>query len=330
MYEEKVRVLLVEDNPRDVEIIRRMLGNYQRARFEVHSADTAEQGLEQLGTDEFDVILLDYMLPGQDGLRFLARVGDDPDVPPVIMLTAQGDERVAAQAMSLGAYDYFPKSSIVSEILAQAIHQALEKYRLNNQLEGAEQVIFTLAAAVEAKDPLTVNHLVRMASYAVQLGKALDLDEGQLVLLRHGAILHYIGKIGVRETILHKPGPLSKDEWKEMKEHPVIGETICAPLRFSHNVGPIIRHHHERWDGRGYPAALAGEQIPFLARVISVIDAFDAMTSDRPYRDALSVEEATSRLDAGAGNQWDPDIMQTFLEIVKQGGPGVRRFTAVS
>jgi putative two-component system response regulator len=169
-----------------------------------------------------------------------------------------------------------------------------------------------------------------MSSYAVQLGKALYLDEGQLVLLRHGAILHDIGKIGVKETILHKPGPLTKAEWSEIKEHPAIGEVICAPLRFSHNVGPIIRHHHERWDGRGYPAALAGEQIPFLARVISVIDAFDAMTSDRPYRDALSVEEAATRLDAGAGHQWDPDITGTFLEIVKQGGPGVRRFTAVS
>jgi CheY-like chemotaxis protein len=119
MYQEKVRVLLVEDNPRDIEIIRRMLGNYKRAEFEVHAADTAEQGLEQLQSDEFDVILLDYMLPGQDGLRFLARVGDDPDVPPVVMLTAQGDERIAVQAMSLGAYDYFPKSSIVSEILGQ-------------------------------------------------------------------------------------------------------------------------------------------------------------------------------------------------------------------
>ena len=144
------------------------------------------------------------------------------------------------------------------------------------------------------------------------------------MLLRYGAILHDIGKIGVSEAILGKPGPLTEVEWEKMREHPVVGESICAPLRFSHQVAPIIRHHHERWDGEGYVDSIAGEEIPFLARVISIVDAFDAMSSDRAYRPALSIGETVRRLSEGAGSQWDPQITRAFVDLVLREGLGTR------
>jgi putative two-component system response regulator len=322
MEKETVRVLLVEDNPQDVEIVRRMLCKYERARFELASAGSTKEGEEALNENPFDLILLDYKLPGEDGLAFLQRLRGRINLPPIIMLTARGDERVAVKAMRWGAYDYFPKSSITSEVLGRAIHQALEKYRLADQLDGAEQVIFRLAGVAEARDAATRGHLRRMAHYAAQFGKALRLNEHEQMLLRYGAILHDVGKIAVNEAILRKPGPLTETEWAEMRLHPIIGEKICAPLRYSHEVGPIIRHHHERWDGQGYLDALAGEEIPFLACVVSVIDAFDAMLSDRPYRRALSLDEAVGRLADGAGTQWDPDIARGFLDLVGHDGLG--------
>ncbi len=183
--------------------------------------------------------------------------------------------------------------------------------------DADEQVIVALAVAVEGKDATTHGHLQRLARYALRLGEALGLDDRQLLFLRYGAILHDIGKIAIPESIVSKPGPLSTDEWYEMRKHPVVGQQICAPLRFSDEVGPLIRHHHERWDGTGYVDSLAGDQIPYLSRVISVVDAFDAMTSDRPYRPALSVDEAMKRLAEGSGTQWDPVITDVFLGLIR-------------
>ena len=320
MPNDTIRVLLLEDNPHDSEIVKRMLGKYERARFEIDSVGSTSEATDALREKPFDLLLLDYNLPGENGLSFLRRVSAEADAPPVIMLTSCGDERVAAEAMRLGAYDYYPKDAISSEVLARAIHQALEKYRLDQQLENTEQVIFTLAAAVEAKDPTTGDHLQRMSDYAVRLGQALDLNEHQLMILRYGGILHDIGKVGVSEAILCKPGSLTEPEWDEIRQHPVIGERICAPLRFSHEVGPMIRHHHERWDGQGYVDLLSGDEIPLLARVICVLDAFDAMSHDRPYREALPPDEVVRRLSEGAGKQWDPDITGTLLDLVRREG----------
>lgn len=320
MANDSIRVLLLEDNPHDTEIIKRMLGKYQRARFEIDSVSSTSEATEALREKPFDLLLLDYNLPGENGLSFLRRANAEAEALPVIMLTGYGDERVAAEAMRLGAYDYYPKNAINSDILARAIHQALEKYRLDQQLENTEQVIFTLAAAVEAKDPTTGDHLQRMSDYAVRLGQAMDLNEHQITILRYGGILHDIGKVGVSEAILCKPGPLTESEWDEIRQHPVIGERICAPLRFSHEVGPMIRHHHERWDGQGYVDRLSADEIPLLARIISVVDAFDAMSHDRPYRKALLPDDIDRQLSEGAGKQWDPDIMGTFLDFLKRDG----------
>jgi putative two-component system response regulator len=319
MTQETIRLLMIDDNLMDIEIVRQMLRQYPRAKFEVEYIHTTDKALEKLGDESFDLVLLDYNLPGEDGLTFLKRLAGNTSMPPIIMLTGDGDERLAAEAMRIGAYDYFPKRSINSVVLARAIHQALEKFQVDQQLENTEQVVFTLAAAVEAKDSTTGEHLQRMTRHAVSLGHAMKLQSHEMVLLRYGAVLHDIGKVGVSEAILCKPGPLDAAEWEEMRQHPIIGEGICTPLRFSKEVGPLIRHHHERWDGTGYVDGLAGEDIPVLARVLGIVDSFDAMTSDRPYRAALPLDEAVRRLREGAGAQWDPELIRTFVETVEDG-----------
>jgi putative two-component system response regulator len=321
MEQKTMKLLMIDDNPLDVEIVRAMLGQYSRAKFELDSLLSTDAALAKLLGTQYDLVLLDYNLPGEDGLAFLQRLEQAGGMPPVIMLTGDGDERLAAEAMRRGAYDYFPKRAINSVVLARAIHQALEKFDLDQQLENTESVIFTMAAAVEAKDATTGEHLQHMTHYAGLLGQAMGLGEHDMRLLRYGAILHDIGKVGVSEAILCKPGPLDEYEWSEMRQHPVVGEKICGQLRFARDVGPIIRHHHEHWDGSGYTDALSGEGIPLLARVIAVVDAFDAMTSHRPYRMALPEDEAMRRLVDGSGTQWDPHIVQQFLKFLRSSGP---------
>ncbi len=318
-------ILLVEDNGDDVEIVRRMLGKYQRAAFRIQTASSGQECLNALTVIPVDLILLDHGLPDMNGVALLRQLNEHHGAPPVIMLTGQGDERVAREAIQNGAHDYFPKESITSELLGHAIHQTVQRLRaerdlVDEQLGGVEQVIVALASAAEAKDPTIEQHLHRMATYAVELGKALALDERQLLLLRYGALLHDIGKIGVSDAVLLKRGPLTLEEWREMRQHPIIGERICAPMRLAEALRPIVRHHHERWDGTGYSDGLAGTDIPYLARVVSVVDAFDAMSTDRPYRRALPLERTLSELESGAGSQFDPAIVRVFVELVRGRG----------
>ncbi len=312
-----VRLLFVADNHLDVEVIRVMLRLCPRTKFQVEPVGSTEECLEALRVNSFDLILLDHNLPGVDGLSFLKSLDHNGGLPPVIILTEQAGERVAEEAMRYGAYDCFPKDRLSSQGLARSIHRALETFWLNQRLEDIERVSLALATAVESRDPAIEGHLHRMAHYAPQLGQTLGVDQHQLRLLKCGGILHDIGKLGVSEAILSKPGPLTEAEWQEMRQHPIIGERICAPLKFLREIGPIIRHHHQRWDGEGYPDSLSGEEIPLLARVISVVDAFDAMSFDRPYRKALPPDEVVRRLSDGAGTQWDPEITQALLDLVR-------------
>jgi putative two-component system response regulator len=195
---------------------------------------------------------------------------------------------------------------------------------LYNTLDSAEQVIFSLAAAVEAKDAFTERHTQRVGESARYLGRRIGLPEYALDSLYRGGIIHDIGKIGVPDAILLKPGPLNEVETARMREHVAIGEAIVRPLQSAASVLPIIRHHHERYDGRGYPDGLRARQIPRLARIVSLCDAFDALVNDRPYRARLTTDEAVSVLRAGAGSQWDPEM----VEILTNEVPSIQRLGA--
>jgi putative two-component system response regulator len=189
---------------------------------------------------------------------------------------------------------------------------------LNDQVETTENVIFGLARMVDGKESRTGSDWERLAEHACLLGRALGLMEEDLETLRKGAILHDIGKIAVREEVLLKPGRLTAEEFNEIKLHPEVGVRICGPLRCADQLLPVIRHHQERWDGRGYPDGLRGEQIPLLARILSIANAYDAMLSPRPYRPALAAEEAQANLKSGAGAQWDPNLIEVFLAAVRR------------
>jgi putative two-component system response regulator len=186
------------------------------------------------------------------------------------------------------------------------------------RMDAAHAAVAALANAVEAKDPLTERHCQRLANLAARVGADAGLDLAGLEDVAYGALLHDVGKIGVPESILSKPGPLDDDEWQLMRRHPEIGERICRPLNASQRFAPIVRHHHERWDGRGYPDGLRGEAIPLGARIVGLVDAFDAMTHDRPYRRAMPVPKAISELWLDAGRQFDRALVPLLVEEVER------------
>ena len=188
----------------------------------------------------------------------------------------------------------------------------------NEEVLKSQDVIRTLAEALEARDHYTQGHSSRVAEVAVILARELGLSREEQEVLRHGCLLHDIGKIHVPDAVLRKPGALTDEEFGWMKKHPVIGETICRPLIFARPFLDIIRHHHERWDGRGYPDGLSGEEISLHARITAIADAWDAMTSDRPYRSALPLDTAFSRIEEGAGTQWDPELVRQFLRVMRR------------
>ena len=495
-----IRTLLVEDNPADQAIVQRMLKRYGSADFELTCVSSTAECLERLQDGSFDLLLLDYNLPSENGLSFLRRLKNYVDMPPVIMLTGQGDERIAAEAIRAGAYDYFPKDSLDSEMLAHSIHQALQKYRtereedrlrdelqtlvvtdsltgLHNRrylherladeinraeqhrhslalmlldvdnfklfndtyghlggdrvlrlvaealvetsaendivaryggdefvivlpnvsrheayqageqlrkhvsgatidFEGSEPVpvavsvgiafypddatsedrliaradaalyvskeaggnLITLSGderntesdkesntfgalaglvrTIDRKDRHTGAHSKEMAALAQSLGKSLGLPRDVIEALHHAGLLHDVGKIGTPDYILKKPGPLTPEERQIMQQHVVLSDLIVQGVPHLAHVAAAVRTHHERYDGTGYPGGLKGEQIPLVGRILAVVDAYSAMTMDRPYRKALTPDQAKEELRRGAGLQFDSELVDVFMDIL--------------
>ncbi|MFO7168236.1 MAG: response regulator [Chloroflexota bacterium] len=311
------RILVVDDDPIIVHLLTRMLS---RDGYQVISASDGVEALERVATHQPDLVLLDVTMPRLDGFAVCRRLKDDESTAliPVTMLTGLDDQDHRRRGIEAGADDFLTKP-IDQMALRARIRTQLRLKRLVDQLEHTENVIFMLAQAVEAKDPYTEGHLQRISAYAEQLGLACGLTAEEVRAVRYGGLLHDIGKIGVRDSILLKPGPLTDAERAEMCRHPEIGARIVGQMRFAPEVAPIIRHHHERWDGRGYPDGLRETQVPFGARIISIVDSYDVMVNDRPYRRALSKEEALSRLLAGRGTQFDPEILDVFIRLLNEG-----------
>ncbi len=310
-------ILVVDDDPAVADILSRFL---VREGYNVTVAHTGKEALERVGERHPDLILLDVMMPEMDGFTTCQHLKDNRHTAliPVTMLTGSDDYENRRRGIESGADDFLSKP-FEQNILRARIRSQLRLKRLTDHLEDTENVIFTLAQVVEAKDAYTEGHLRRLRSYGQRVAEACHLDELEVSAVEYGGILHDIGKIGISEAVLLKPGPLTDEEMNEMKRHPEIGARIIEPMRFAKDVAPIIRGHHERWDGTGYPDGLCGEDIPIGARIISIADAYDAMTTDRPYRAALSDAEAMARLRAARGTQLDPHLLDVFLSLLDTG-----------
>jgi putative two-component system response regulator len=311
------KILVVDDEPSIVDVLTRFLS---REGYSIVTATNGREALERVQQDPPDLILLDVTMPEIDGFTVCQRVKEDERTAliPITMLTGLDDREHRTRGIEAGADDFLTKP-FEQSILRARIRSQLRLKRLTDQLEHTERVIFMLAQAVEAKDAYTEGHLRRLRAYSEQLALAYGLSPSDVAAVRYGGILHDIGKIGVDEMIIRKPGPLTTEEAAQMRRHPEIGAQIISQMRFAREVAPIISGHHEYWDGSGYPHGLRGEEIPIGARIITVVDAYDAMMTDRPYRAALGETETLRRLREARGTQFDPDMLDVFLQLVETG-----------
>lgn len=311
------KILVVDDEPSIVDLLTRFL---HREGYDVVTAANGLEALDQVRKEQPDLILLDVTMPQLDGFAVCQRLKEDERTAliPITMLTGLDDREHRTRGIEAGADDFLSKP-FEQSILRARIRSQLRLKRLTDQLEHTEGVIFMLAAAVEAKDAYTEGHLKRLRSYSEQLAVACELAPSEVRAVRYGGILHDIGKIGVDEAIIRKPGPLTPDEIVQMRRHPEIGARIISQMRFAREVAPIISGHHEYWNGSGYPLGLSGEDIPIGARIITIVDAYDAMMTDRPYRAALNLDEVVRRMRAGSGTQFDPEMLDVFLGLVTDG-----------
>lgn len=304
-------ILIVDDNPALGESLTSILSS---SGHSVALAMSGQEALRTIHSHPPELILLDLNLPDASGHAICASLKNDERTRliPIVIITASDEREAQLQSISAGADGYLQKPIDLEE-LDTRVNALLRVKRWNDTLEPAENVIFALANAVEAKDPYTQGHLRRLGIYASAIGQRLGLSNTALMALRNGALLHDVGKVGIDEAIIRKQGPLSTSEYRAMQQHTLIGEHIVAPLRLGTSVGPIVRGHHERWDGKGYPDGLAGEAIPLGARIVAVADAFDAMTTQRPYNKVCSKREAIERLRHGRGIYWDPKVVDAFV-----------------
>src|ERR1700747_88244 len=277
--------------------------------------------IDELARSQVDLVLLDVMMPHLNGFEACEKIKNSPDtyLIPVIMITALSDKQDRIEGIKVGADDFLTRPVDRTELLAR-VRSLLRLKQRTDELERAESVLFSLAQSIEGKDPYTHGHCERLAEYSARLGEQLGLPEDQITALRRAGIVHDVGKIAVPDAILLKPGRLTPDEWTIIRGHSVVGERICAPLKSFRFVLPIIRHHHEKLDGSGYPDGLRGESIPITARVLQIVDVYDALTTDRPYKKAFSITDALQTMkEEVAKGWWDPKIFDQFERLGRTG-----------
>jgi putative nucleotidyltransferase with HDIG domain len=331
------RILIVDD---EANIRSILLKHFQGEGTDCVASPSAIDALEKMKEQSFSLVISDVMMPGMSGMEFLRLVKQqDPDTA-FIMITGLMDINTAVDSLRLGAFDFITKPFELSAI-RRAVEQALERRRLImvnrcyreelehnirertfelkealNDVEDSYQITLeALVTALDIREHETRAHSQRVREYALTLAQDLGLKHDDLIQTGRGALLHDVGKIGVRDSILLKPGELNKDEWVEMRKHPQIGYNILQSIEFLSPAAEIVLCHQEQWDGNGYPNRLAGEDIPLGARIFAVVDTLDAMTSDRPYRKALFFETAWNEIRACAGTQFDPHIAEAFLAL---------------
>ena len=309
----KETLLIVEDNPVLREGLQDILAH---EGYQVLTASNGQEALDHLRLASPDLILSDIAMPQMDGYALFQAVRTRPEwvTIPFIFLSARGEHTDVLRGKNLGAEDYLVKPLSREELLtavnarlnrSQQIHMA--------QLQQAYETSLTLLAnSIDMRDPYTHGHVERVSAYTLALARELGWQNHMLDHLRFGAILHDIGKIMISEQVLLQGGPLSEEEWVEMKKHPIVGAEMIRDIPLLAPAAPIVRHHHERWDGLGYPDGLKGEAIPIGARLVAVADGFDALSTGRPYRRAVSLEQAYVEVCACAGRQYDPEVVAAF------------------
>jgi putative two-component system response regulator len=308
-------ILVADDNEANCELLSALLG---AEGYQVVCAADGQKALEQVDRNSIDLALLDVVMPRPTGFEVCLAMKSKAETRliPVVLLTSLNGDDDRIRGIMCGADDFLSKPVNKHELLAR-VRSLLRLKQFTDELDNAETVLSSLALSIEAKDPYTEGHCDRLSKYSVAMAERLGLPEDMRVALRRGGLVHDIGKLGVPEHILLKPGPLTPEERKIMEQHTIMGERICAPLRSFRNVLPIIRHHHEKWDGSGYPDGLKGEQIPLTARILQITDIYDALTTDRPYRQALPPQEAFAilRKEVERG-WWDVSILDEFEAVV--------------
>lgn len=311
------KVLVVDDIAANRELLE---GYLDDLGYQVRQAKDGIEALDAVAAEEPDLILLDIDMPRLDGIAVCERLKAHPirRLIPIVILTASNDRDTKLRGIAAGADDYLSKPFDSKELLIRT-KVLLRQRALNERLDATEGVLHALARAVEARDRHTIHHAERVGRYAEAIGAAQGLTPEDCELLYQGGVLHDLGKIAIPDAILLKPGPLTTAEFTKMRSHSVEGERICLSLRSVAHYLPIIRHHHERVDGAGYPDHLTGADIPIGARITAIADSWDAMVSDRPYRAGLEEDEALRRLRQGSGTQWDAGLAHVFIDLLDGG-----------
>ncbi|HLW55678.1 MAG TPA: HD domain-containing phosphohydrolase [Candidatus Angelobacter sp.] len=311
------RILVVDDKLDTLLLLRELLSS---RGYEIITATEAAEAEELVRSEKPDLVLLDVVMPGKSGYDLCHELKEDPATRliPVVMITGLTDREDRVRGIEAGADDFLSKPLYPEELFAR-VKSLLKLKEFTDELENAESVLVALALGIEARDPYTGNHCERLAEYAADLGHYVGLNGDSIIALKRGGYLHDLGKVSIPDEILKKGARLTPEEWVIMKQHPIIGEGICRPLKSFRNVLPIIRHHHEHWDGTGYPDGLNGKSIPLLARILQVVDVYDALRTARPYKPALTHEEAKrTMLDEANKGRWDPELVPAFFSMLRK------------
>jgi putative two-component system response regulator len=312
---EQPTILVVDDHPTSRMTAATLLAV---EGYQVLEAESGPAALKLVAESKPDLLLLDVMMPGMDGFEVCRQLKQDEHTRliPIIFVTALNDRRSRIRGIEAGGDDFLTKPFDRLELTAR-VKSLVRQKRLNEDLDHAEQVLFSIARSIESRDPNTGDHCERLVAMSKSFGEFLNLSREQIRNLMWGGYLHDIGKVGIPDAVLLKKGKFTPDELEIMKQHVLIGEKICQPLRTMRGVLPIIRHHHERWNGTGYPDGLAGDEIPLLAQVFQIIDIYDALTSERPYKPAFTPQKALEIIAEETANGWrNPTLVQQFTEFI--------------